>query len=79
MNNLSAGFITALLIALPLLLGVSLGIYIANHVNRDWHAQDMEYDLTACNQVGLSNCHIEHICDGMIWVDYDIIGTREES
>ena len=78
MSRLSAGFIAVLLTALASLLGVLLGINIANRVNRDWHAQDMEYDITACNQVGLSNCHIEHIYDGVIWVDYDIIGTREE-
>lgn len=79
MSRLSAGFIAVLLTALASLLGVSLGIYIANHVNREWHSIDMEYDITACNQVGLSNCHIEHIYDGVIWVDYDIIGTREEN
>lgn len=45
----------------------------------DWHTQDMEYGVTACEQAGLHDCHIEHIYDGIIWVDYDIIGTREEN
>lgn len=77
MKTWYVGFIDVVLTACASLASVLLGIYIANRVNRDWHAQDMEYDMTACNQVGLSNCHIEHIYDGMIWVDYDIIGTRE--
>lgn len=79
MSTRLAAFIAVILTAWASLLGALLGVNIANRINRDWHAQDMEYDLTACNQVGLSNCHIEHIYDGMIWVDYDIIGTREEN
>lgn len=79
MSTRLAAFIAVILTAWASLIGVLLGVNIANRVSRDWHAQDMEYDMTACNQVGLHDCHIEYIYDGMIWVDYDIIGTREEN
>ena len=72
-RNLSSLSSFALLL-LAIIASVGVGIAISNIVSRAWHEQDMDYDMTACEQVGLENCHIEDIHDGLIWVDYDIIG-----
>lgn len=66
------------LLLLAIIASVGVGVAISNIISRAWHEQDMDYDITACEQVGLDNCHIEDIYDGLIWVDYDIIGERKE-
>lgn len=70
--------IIALCIVLAMVVGILIGILYSNQVVRDYEDDWADYSLTACEEDGLKNCHTEEIYQGIVFVDYEVIGTEGE-
>lgn len=60
--------------ALTLTLGALLGVAVCNQTSYNWHAAELEDAVRVCTEQGLTDCHSEAIMQGLVVVDYDIIG-----
>ena len=43
-------------------------------VGRAEHARAIEHALASCRYGRRTNCHVEDVYDGLMWVGYDVIG-----
>lgn len=64
---------------LTLALGVLLGVAVANQTGYLYHADDLRDTTALCEADGLTDCHSEAIMDGLVVVDYEIIGWDENN
>lgn len=43
-------------------------------MGRAEHARAIEYALASCRYDRRTDCHVEDVYDGLMWVGYDVIG-----
>lgn len=43
-------------------------------MGRAGHARAIEYALASCRYDRRTDCHVEDVYDGLMWVGYDVIG-----
>ena len=76
MGTVSKIIISVICSLIILLCGISIGIAIGNAERKEYLNDWADETLTACEEDGLSNCHIEQIYHGLVFVDFEINGEE---
>lgn len=57
-------------------LAVIAGVNLANVAHRAYWADEVKATVEQCKSDGLKGCHAEYITDGIVIVDYEVVGRE---